>query len=357
MSPPDDHLRTHRRTAADDRRLHAGGARAPDLTRSSSASPPPSTSQGAGEEGLGEDVTYSPEDQRAQQARGPDLPLAGTWTFASFCEHVGGLDLFPAASRGCRPSVTTAAGRSRAPRSTSPCARPASRSRRRSAARSRRSTSSRRCGSAAPRASTRRPAARGVPVAAVQARRHAGLGPGADRPARGDRRGRVDRLQGRLQGHARRRRHGPGVLPAHRRDAPERVARGPGPDRSRGRRRARALPPPHHLGRAHPLRSPTSRTSRSRRARSTSSRRASARPRSCSRPTTTAPSAGSRSTAAASPSSASGAGRSSTSPRCSIPTASTTSRRRATTGPSSREGLPASPLAPDHEPTGFRRRT
>jgi L-alanine-DL-glutamate epimerase-like enolase superfamily enzyme len=50
--------------------------------------------RGAGEEGLGEDVTYSPEDQRAQQARGPDLPLAGTWTFASFCEHVGGLELF-----------------------------------------------------------------------------------------------------------------------------------------------------------------------------------------------------------------------------------------------------------------------
>jgi L-alanine-DL-glutamate epimerase-like enolase superfamily enzyme len=53
--------------------------------------------QGAGEEGLGEDVTYSPDDQRAQQSRGPDLPLAGTWTFASFCEHVGALDLFAGA--------------------------------------------------------------------------------------------------------------------------------------------------------------------------------------------------------------------------------------------------------------------
>ena len=56
--------------------------------------------QGAGEEGLGEDVTYSPEDQRAQQARSPDLPLAGTWTFASFCEHVGELELFPAGEPG-----------------------------------------------------------------------------------------------------------------------------------------------------------------------------------------------------------------------------------------------------------------
>jgi L-alanine-DL-glutamate epimerase-like enolase superfamily enzyme len=53
--------------------------------------------QGAGEEGLGEDVTYSPDDQRAQQSRGPDLPLSGTWTFASFCEHVGALDLFAGA--------------------------------------------------------------------------------------------------------------------------------------------------------------------------------------------------------------------------------------------------------------------
>ena len=56
--------------------------------------------QGAGEKGLGEDVTYSPEDQRAQQARGPYLPLAGTWTFASFCDHVGGLDLFPEGEPG-----------------------------------------------------------------------------------------------------------------------------------------------------------------------------------------------------------------------------------------------------------------
>jgi L-alanine-DL-glutamate epimerase-like enolase superfamily enzyme len=56
--------------------------------------------RGAGEEGLGEDVTYSPDDQRAQQARGPDLPLAGAWTFASFCEHVGGLDLFAGGEPG-----------------------------------------------------------------------------------------------------------------------------------------------------------------------------------------------------------------------------------------------------------------
>src|SRR3954466_431246 len=52
---------------------------------------------GAGEEGIGEDVTYSPEAQRAQQELGPVLELAGTWTFDSFSEHLGALDTFPAA--------------------------------------------------------------------------------------------------------------------------------------------------------------------------------------------------------------------------------------------------------------------
>ena len=48
-----------------------------DLDRSSSACTTTFHLQGGGEEGLGEDVTYDPEDQRAQQARGPTLPLAG----------------------------------------------------------------------------------------------------------------------------------------------------------------------------------------------------------------------------------------------------------------------------------------
>ena len=52
--------------------------------------------RGGGEEGLGEDVTYEADDQRAQQERGPVLPLAGEWTFASFSQHLGELDTFPA---------------------------------------------------------------------------------------------------------------------------------------------------------------------------------------------------------------------------------------------------------------------
>jgi hypothetical protein len=52
--------------------------------------------RGAGEEGLGEDVTYDPEEHGEQQERGPVLPLAGEWTFHDFAQHVGTLDLFPA---------------------------------------------------------------------------------------------------------------------------------------------------------------------------------------------------------------------------------------------------------------------
>jgi L-alanine-DL-glutamate epimerase-like enolase superfamily enzyme len=51
--------------------------------------------RGAGEDGVGEDVTYDAEDQEVLQAAGPSLPLAGDWTLASFCDHVEGLDLWP----------------------------------------------------------------------------------------------------------------------------------------------------------------------------------------------------------------------------------------------------------------------
>jgi L-alanine-DL-glutamate epimerase-like enolase superfamily enzyme len=51
--------------------------------------------RGAGTDGVGEDVSYDADDQGALQAAGPALPLAGTWTLASFCEHLAGLDLWP----------------------------------------------------------------------------------------------------------------------------------------------------------------------------------------------------------------------------------------------------------------------
>ena len=49
---------------------------------------------GAGEEGLGEDVTYDAGEQEAQQARGPVLPLSGGWTIDSFSRHLESLPLF-----------------------------------------------------------------------------------------------------------------------------------------------------------------------------------------------------------------------------------------------------------------------
>jgi hypothetical protein len=50
---------------------------------------------GGGEQGVGEDVTYAVEDQQALQRAGASAPLAGSWTLASFAEHLRSLDLFP----------------------------------------------------------------------------------------------------------------------------------------------------------------------------------------------------------------------------------------------------------------------
>jgi L-alanine-DL-glutamate epimerase-like enolase superfamily enzyme len=52
--------------------------------------------RGAGEEGVGEDVTYDAVDQDALQAAGPVLELAGDWTLGTFCDRVEELDLWPA---------------------------------------------------------------------------------------------------------------------------------------------------------------------------------------------------------------------------------------------------------------------
>jgi hypothetical protein len=49
---------------------------------------------GAGEEGIGEDVTYEATEHDAQLARGPVLPLAGAWTIDSFSSHLPTVALF-----------------------------------------------------------------------------------------------------------------------------------------------------------------------------------------------------------------------------------------------------------------------
>ncbi len=50
---------------------------------------------GAGEEGLGEDVTYEATEHDLQLERGPVLPLGGMWTIDSFSRHLAGQALFP----------------------------------------------------------------------------------------------------------------------------------------------------------------------------------------------------------------------------------------------------------------------
>ena len=49
---------------------------------------------GGGQEGVGEDVTYDPDEQQAQWDAGPVLPLEGDWTIATFSAHLATLDLF-----------------------------------------------------------------------------------------------------------------------------------------------------------------------------------------------------------------------------------------------------------------------
>jgi hypothetical protein len=51
--------------------------------------------RGAGEQGVGEDVTYGVEEQDALQAEGHELPLAGSHTLDSFSQLAGRLELFP----------------------------------------------------------------------------------------------------------------------------------------------------------------------------------------------------------------------------------------------------------------------
>jgi hypothetical protein len=50
---------------------------------------------GAGVDGLGEDVSVFREDGTALHETRPTLPLEGEWTLAGFCEHLATLELWP----------------------------------------------------------------------------------------------------------------------------------------------------------------------------------------------------------------------------------------------------------------------
>jgi L-alanine-DL-glutamate epimerase-like enolase superfamily enzyme len=51
--------------------------------------------KGAGQEGVGEDVTYAAEDQETFQGGGPEQALCGRFTIATFAQRLRSLDLFP----------------------------------------------------------------------------------------------------------------------------------------------------------------------------------------------------------------------------------------------------------------------
>ncbi len=53
--------------------------------------------QGAGLEGVGEDVVYQGSDQVALQQAGPVLELGGRYALGEFCELIDSLNLFPVA--------------------------------------------------------------------------------------------------------------------------------------------------------------------------------------------------------------------------------------------------------------------
>jgi hypothetical protein len=51
--------------------------------------------RGGGHEGIGEDVTYGPDDQEAFQSEGPTLPLSGSHSLDSFSQLLDRLSLWP----------------------------------------------------------------------------------------------------------------------------------------------------------------------------------------------------------------------------------------------------------------------
>ena len=114
--------------------------------RASRGSPPSSACRAAATRASARTSSTTRSTTSPSRTPGPVLDLAGEHTIDSFSELLEGLDLFPEPARARRLARTTAAGRSRAPRSTWRCARPARRCTTRSAASRARSTSSSRCG-------------------------------------------------------------------------------------------------------------------------------------------------------------------------------------------------------------------
>ena len=218
--------------------------------------------RGDGEAGLGEDVTYDADEQRAHAADGPVLAArparSRSTSFSRAARRVRPLRRPRALARRL-PRLPPLGVRVGGARPRAAPGRPLARRRARARAAPR---PLRRLAAARHPARRRRdrPPPRALPRPRVQARRRPELGRRPARHARGHRRRRGDRPQGRLPRHPGRRRHRPGALRARRRGAAGRVARGPRPHGPRGRRGAAPVPRPDHLGRADPLGRRTSST-------------------------------------------------------------------------------------------------
>ena len=183
--------------------------------------------RGGGQEGVGEDVTYDALDHVALQDAGPVQELAGSWTLGSFFDHVGALDLFPAepvrdVSRLYRRWAFESAALDLALRQQgTPLAEALGRELRPVTF-----VVSLRLGEPPTLEPVRAPA-RSLPDAALQARPDPRVDRRADRAAGRDRRGRLGRPEGLLQGHGGRQPAGPRAVPAGGGGVPRRLDRGP----------------------------------------------------------------------------------------------------------------------------------
>ena len=205
--------------------------------------------RGGGEEGIGEDVTYTSTDHPPPA----DLPLAGSHALDSFSQLLDRLTLFTEepqmqASHDYRRWAFESAALDLA-------LRQAGRSLAEAVGREPRPVTfvtSRRLVDP-PSADQLRALARAVSDSPLQARPDERLDGRARRRARGDRSRRLGRPQGPVRGHSRRPAAGSGALPARRRRRSRRLGRGPGRHR-RDAADPRAARRAHHLGRADPLR-------------------------------------------------------------------------------------------------------
>ena len=208
---------------------------------------------GAGDEGLGEDVTYDGGLQDAQQARGATLPLARRVDDRQLLAAPRGGGALPRGSRPARiPRLPALGVRERRARPRAPSGRTLARRRRRAEGATR---DVRRLGRARRTADDRPPPCvpRPLPHAAVQARRSSGLD--RRRLCRAPRAGmrRLDRPQGPVHRDGRRQPARSGAVPAGRRRVPRRLDRGPGAD-GRDDPDPRAARRADHVGCAHPRR-------------------------------------------------------------------------------------------------------